>query len=190
MADAMFDRAEVAQQFKDAIDDLERALRQCPAELWEASIWPVARTDPWMWPREGTTPIPERTEQSIQQFSFFCNVAYHCLWYLDFYLTTDIAAFRSPDMVRGGPEEQDMADDGAARLPNPRYPRETLLAYLDYGRRRASERIRTVTNEELSALCPPNHPHAGKSLGQLLAVNLAHVQEHAAQLLAFVQVRR
>lgn len=181
------DRAETSRQFARAIDVIEEALRRCPDELWETSMWHVARTDPWVWPREGVAPIPERTDESVQQFSAFCNVAYHCLWYLDFYLATDVTSFRSPELVRGGPEEQAMAADGAAPVPvEPRFPREVLLAYLGYGRQRALERLADVTEEELAARCPPGHPHAGKSLSELLMVNLGHLLEHGGDMLAFV----
>jgi hypothetical protein len=131
MADTELDRAALSQQFVAALDVVERALHGCSEELWAASIWPVQRTDPWVWPRDGVPPIPERTDQSIQQLSAFCNVAYHCLWFLDFYVTTEVVEFQSPEYVRGGPEEQGMAADGAAPVPvKPCYPREVLLAYL------------------------------------------------------------
>jgi DinB family protein len=185
-----FQRSDLIAKFEGAIDVLERALRECPDELWEASVWRVSPDDPWMWPAEGIEPIPERTEESIQAISAFWAVAYHCLWYLDFYLTTDMATFRSLEAVRGGPEEQGMAADGAARLPSPIYPREILLEYLDYGRRRALALIPSVTDNELQARCPPGHPHAGKSLEQLLGVNLAHLREHGGDLVAFVENAR
>jgi hypothetical protein len=181
------DREETSRQFARAIDVLEEALRRCPDGLWETSMWHVARSDPWVWPREGVPPVPERTDESVQQFSAFCNIAYHCLWYLDFYATTDVAGFLSPEFVRGGPEEQGMAADGAAPVPvEPRFPRDVLLAYLAHGRRRVLDLVANATEEELAARCPPGHPHAGKSVSQLLKVNLDHVREHGTDMLAFV----
>jgi hypothetical protein len=80
-----------------------------------------------------------------------------------------------------------MAADGAAPVPvEPRFSREVLLAYLAHGRQRAQERVANATEEDLAARCPPGHPHAGKSLAQLLKVNLDHVREHGGDLLAFV----
>jgi hypothetical protein len=190
MSRAALDRRALSRQFVDALDAVERALRGCPDDRWAASMWHVPRTDPWAWPRDGVTPIPERSDESIQQLSAFCNVAYHCLWYLDFYATTDVAGFRSPDYVRGGPEEQGMAADGAVPVPvTPRYPRDVLLAYLSHGRARVLEVIASATEEELAALCPPAHPHRGKSLLQLLHVNLDHVRQHGADMIAFVDGR-
>ena len=188
MAHRELDREALSRRFVAALDALERALLACPEELWAASVWPVRRTDPWVWPRDGVSPITERTDESIQQVSAFCNVAYHCLWFLDFYVTTDAAGFQSPEYVRGGPEEQGMAADGAVPVPlRPCYPREVLLAYLDHGRHRVLERIANATAAELAAACPRGHPHRGKSLRQLLEVNLDHVREHGGQLTAFVE---
>jgi hypothetical protein len=187
MPNAHVDRDALRRRFDDAIADLEQALRSCPDGLWATPMWPVAPSDPWIWPREGTPPIPERTAESIQQFSAFCTVAYHCLWFLDFYRATEPAGFQSPPYVRGGPEEQGMAADGAAPLPHPTYDREVLLRYLDYGRRRLHERLASVTDQELASKCPPGHPPAGKTLLELLEVNLQHVREHGGDLLAFVQ---
>jgi hypothetical protein len=180
------DRPALTAQFEEAIEALERALRECPEELWEASVWRVNKTDAWAWPREGVTPIPERTEESIQSLSAFWAVAYHCLWFLDFYASTG-AGFESPEYVRGGPEEQGMAADGAAPLPAPVFPRDVLLRYVEHGRGKIRDTIAAVTDDELQVLCPSWHPHRGKTLEQLLAVNLRHVREHGGDLLAFVQ---
>lgn len=190
MTQRELDRGALRQRFVAALDVMERALLACPEELWAGSVWPVRRTDPWVWPRDGVSPITERTDESIQQLSGFCNVAYHCLWFLDFYVTTDVAGFQSPEYVRGGPEEQGMAADGAVPVPvRPCYPREVLLAYLNHGRDRVLERIAKATTADLAAACPRGHPHHGKSLRQLLEVNLDHVREHGGQMTAFLEGR-
>ncbi|HXH22331.1 MAG TPA: DinB family protein [Dehalococcoidia bacterium] len=158
----MIDRSALTTEFEEAIGDLERALRECPDDLWEASAWRVKKTDAWVWPREGVTPVPERTEESIQSLSAVWVVAYHCLWFLDFYTSTG-EGFESPEYVRGGPEEQGMAADGAARLPAPVYPREVLLRYLDHGRRKVRHTIATISEEELRAVCVrPGTPTAAR----------------------------
>lgn len=181
------DREKLCEAFDAAIDDLEEALRSCPDELWETSMWHVPKTDPWVWPAAGVPPVPERTEESIQQFSAFWVVAYHCLWFLDFYVDADPSGFESPEYVRDGPEEMAWPSDGAAPLAERPFPREVLLAYADHGRRRVRQRIEEVPEEEFAARCGPNHPHAGKTLRQLLDVNLAHVREHGGQMLEFVR---
>lgn len=183
----MVDREELCRQFDAAIDVLEDALRACPDERWEESMWPVPRTDPWVWPAPGTEPVLERTDESIQQFSAFWVVAYHCLWFLDFYVTADPSGFESPEYVRGGPEEMPWPADGAAPLADRVVSRNDLLAYVDHGRRQVRARIETASDDDFAARCGPRHPHAGKTLRELLDVNLDHVREHGAQLAEFVR---
>lgn len=180
------DRAALARDFDDAIDRLETALRDCPDELWGASLWEVKRTDPWIWPANGE-PEPERTDESIQIFSAVWVVAYHCLFYLDFYVTTDMATFATPDYIRGGVEEDPINEHGTARFPEPVYPRELILRYLDHGRARVRHVLATASDAALAKVCPPYHPHAGKTLEQLLQVNLAHVREHGGQIAELVE---
>ena len=60
---------------------------------------------------------------------------------------------------------------------------------LDHGRTRAKNVLASVTSEDLAKTCPPYHPHAGKTLAELLQVNLAHVREHAGQIRDFVAKR-
>ena len=178
---------QLLQEFEKAIDHLEQALRACPESLWGASLWKVKRTDAWMWPPEDREPEPERTEESIQVFSALWLVAYHCLFYLDFYLTATAANFQTPEYVRGGVEEDPINEHGAARFPDGPYSKEVLLKYLDYGRDRARKIIPAITDEEAKSVCPDWHPHAGKTLSELLRVNLAHVTEHGGQIHEFVQ---
>ena len=180
------DRGELCRRFDAAIDRLERALRECPDELWEASVWPVPTTDPWVWPAPGVEPIPERTEDSIQQFSAVWAVATHCLWFLDFYVSANPDGFQSPDYMEGNTEEAPWPADGAAPLAHRVFDRETLLRYADHGRRQIRRRIETMPEPEFDDVCGPHHPHAGKTLRQLLEVNVRHVEEHGGQLAAFV----
>jgi hypothetical protein len=189
ITEAGINRVQLCAEFDAAIDDLETALQECPEALWEASMWHVPRTDPWVWPAAGVEPIPERTDESIQQFSSFWVIGYHCLWFLDFYVTANPSGFESPEYVRGGPEEMAWPTDGAAPLATQAFSRDALLAYADHGRRRVRDRIESAADAEFEDRCPPGHPHAGKTLRDLLQVNLAHVREHGSQMLDFVRNR-
>lgn len=170
-----------------ALDDLEAALRECPDDRWEASVWPVLKTDPWIWPAPGVEPLPERTEASIQRFSAFWAVATHCLWFLDQYVSCDMSGVARYEPAQGGPEELPFpAADGAVSIPGEPLSREALLGYLDFGRTQLHAALES-SDLDLAARCPGGHPHAGKTLGELMLVNLAHVQEHGAQLLTFAR---
>ena len=183
----MCERVDMIEAFDAAIVDIERALQQCPEEAWERSVWEVKQTDPWVWPAPGVQPIAERTLQSIQRLSHFWVVAYHCLWFLDQYT---LSQFEMPTKfveARGGPEELPFpAPDGAAPLPGSAISRDVLLRFLDFGREQLRARIGTV---DMAAVVSRPHPHAGKTLAELYEVNLDHLREHGAQLLAFVTAR-
>lgn len=172
-------------EFEAALADLEAAIRECPEDRWEASVWEVKKTDAWMWPPPGVQPMPERTLEAIQRQSHFWAVAYHCLWFLDQYSAADFDMPTPFVEARGGPEELPFpAPDGAAPLPGPAIGRDVLLRYLEHGRVQLRERIDTV---DMGAPVAQRHPHAGKTLAALYRVNLDHVREHGAQLLAFAR---
>jgi DinB family protein len=180
-------RRKLCVAFDEAVDVLEGALRECPDGLWEASLWHVPRTDPWVWPAPDTEPVAERTDESIQRLSAFWVVAYHCLWFLDFYTTVDPSEFQSPEYVRGGPEEMAWPADGAAPLPGPAFSRDVLVRYAAHGRQRVKTRITETPDDEFDARCPAGHPHAGETLRELLQTNLDHMREHGQQLADFVR---
>jgi hypothetical protein len=183
----LWKRAAMIDAFDAAIADLEQALQVCPDDAWEESVWEVKQTDPWVWPAPGVQPIQERTLESLQRLSHFWAVAYHCLWFLDQY---SLAEFEMPTKfveARGGPEELAFpAADGAVPLPGPVINRDVLLRYLQFGREQLHTRIGTV---DMAAKVAAPHPHAGKTLAQLYEVNLDHLREHGAQLLAFATAR-
>lgn len=139
-------------------------------------------SDPWMWPRDGAS--PGRTVAQIQVFSAFWMVAYHCLRFVDFYLWDGSGTWSPPERFAGGPEEDPIGADGAARLPRVRYTREDLLGYAGHCRRRARSVLGSLSEEQLRRRCGPEHPHRGKTFAQLLDFNLAHLREHADQLAA------
>jgi hypothetical protein len=174
----------VLREFESAIDRLEQALRDCPAEHWESSVWVVRRSDPWMWPREGVG--DGRTEADIQVFSAFWLIAYHCLFFLDLYCWDQTGSFATPPEFADGPEDQGIDEHGAARFPNVGYSREQLLGYADFCRARVRRTLANLTDSQRATKLRRGHPHAGKTFEQLLQVNLAHVREHGEQLSSFV----
>ena len=180
------DRLRMVKAFDEGIDRLEQALRDCPADRWQASVWPVLRTDPWVWPSAGTEPVPERTEETIQQLSAFWVVAYHALFFLDLYATIDASTFSVPPYAANGPEELGFAADGAVALPGPAFGRDALLEWAEHGRQKVHATITAVTDEQLATLLTGHHPRAGETFEQVLRVNLAHVDEHGSQLAGLV----
>ena len=146
------------QQFGAAIDMLENALLNCPDELWGGEMW-----------KDNTMP-PE--------FSAFWYVAYHTLFWLDFYLSGRVEGFAPP-----APFTLDEMDP-AGVLPERQYTRDELLTYLDHGRKKCRETIEALTDEK--ARQRYSFPWGEISFLGLLLDNMRHVQEHGAQLNMFL----
>jgi len=144
----------IGSQFGAAIDMLDNALRACPDELWRIRLW----NDPSMPP----------------EFSEFWYVAYHCLFWLDLYLSGAIEGFTPP-----APFTLDELDP-AGLLPDRVYTKAELLTYLDHSRRKLQSTIESLTDERASRGC--KFTWGEVSFVELLLDNMRHVQEHAAQL--------
>lgn len=147
-------RTIIWQQFGAAIDMLENALHACPDALWHDSLW---------------------NDRSMRpEFSAFWYVAFHSLFWLDFYLSGSLEGFAPP-----APFTLDEMDP-AGLLPERPYTRDEILIYLDYGRKKLQATTAALTDERGQQLC--NFPWGEVSFLELLLDNMRHVQEHAAQL--------
>jgi hypothetical protein len=148
------------RQYAVTLDSLGQALRDCPAELWEARLWDDT---PDQWVAAG--------------FGAFWYLGYHTLFWLDLDLTGAEEGFRPPapfDLVEMEANEA---------LPRT-YTREELLGYLELCRQRYQQTIETLSTEGASRLC--RFPWGELPYGELLIYTLRHVQEHAAQLHLFL----
>ncbi len=148
----------VWRQFGAAIDMLENALRACPDELWGASLWKNPAHRPG--------------------FAEFWYIAYHCLFFLDLYLSGTAEGFAPPP-----PYNLDELDP-AGLLPERQYTREELCSYLEHSRQKCQRVLGSLTDEQAGRICP--FPWAKLSFAELLLDNMRHVQEHAAQLHLFL----
>src|SRR4051812_49365349 len=133
-------------QFGAAIDMLERALVACPEELWG-----------------------DRSEP--QEFWY---VTYHCLFWLDFYLTGEEQGFAPP-----APFTLDEFDP-AGIIPDRVYAKQELLDYLHFGRSKCQATIEAMSDEQAQRMY--RFGWGQVSFAELLLYNMRHVQEHAAQL--------
>jgi hypothetical protein len=173
---------ELLAEFELAIEAFERAVASRSGERWSSSLWVVKTSDPWVWPKEGTPPVAARTEESIQVFSACWYVAAHCAFFLDFYLSgPNIDGFRPPPPFQAVADEGFDAD-GAIELPTWTCAREDVLAYIAHGREKARAILPELTEAEVERTMPQGHPWAGTTYDKLLAVDLAHVKEHTAQI--------
>ena len=134
------------RQFGAAIDMLEKALLACPEELWS-----------------NRTRRPE-----------FWYIAYHTLFWLDFYLSESVEGFTPPN-----PFTLDELDP-SGRLPSRVYTKEELLTYLEHGRKKCQTTIANLTDEKAHQLF--RYGRIELNFAELLLYNMRHVQHHAGQL--------
>jgi hypothetical protein len=167
----------LAVKHGDAIDSMERALRSCPDELWSASLWPVRDVDTVAAGMGADLPPEER----VQLFSAVWNIAYHAIFFLDLNLSRRELPFECPAPFR-------FADHDASagrRLPMRMYTQEELLGYLEHGRRKMSEVLPSLSDEDAASLVG----RGPKTFAQLLLQNVLHVWEHSTQIHMFLGER-
>jgi hypothetical protein len=148
------------RQFSIAIDGLEKALRDCPEELWEELLW-ADQPDQWV----------------AAGFSAFWYLSYHSLFWLDLYLTGAEEGFVPP-------EPFDLVEMESDEVLPRTYTREELLGYLEDCRQKCQETILSLSTEQAHRLC--QFSWGELPFGELLLYTMRHVQEHAAQLLLFL----
>jgi hypothetical protein len=146
------------RQFGAAIDMLGNAVRACPEALWEARLWDEREISP--------------------EFAAFWYVAYHTLFWLDFYLSETAIGFVPPAPFTLA----EFDPDGA--LPDRPYTKAEVETYWAYGREKCQARVETLRDPQAPQQCRPDWPDM--SVAELLLYNLRHVQEHASQLSLFL----
>ena len=100
--------------------------------------------------------------------------AYHCLFWLDYYLTLQPDTF-SP------PQPYTLSEfDASGTMPDSTYSKEQLLAYLGHCREKCRELILGMTDEIATSRWV--NDHKDYSVLEILLYNMRHVQHHAAQL--------
>ena len=156
----IIDNAMLWRQFGAAIDMFGDALRDCPDELWEKSLW---EDQPDQWVAAG--------------FSAFWYLGYHTLFWLDLYLTGAEEGFAPPAPF-------DLVEMEAGEVLPRTYTRAELLHYLEECRQRCQKTIRALSAEEASRLC--RFSWGELPFAELQLYSLRHVQEHGAQLSMFL----
>lgn len=133
-------------QLGGAIDMLENAITACPGAVWG-----------------------DRDRQPEYWY-----VAYHTLFFLDYYLSPSADGFQPP-----APFNLDELDP-AGVLPDRVYTKDELLAYLEHGREKCRALTASLTEETAGEIRRFNG-HDWSVLEWLLCT-LRHVQHHTAQL--------
>jgi hypothetical protein len=152
----------IGRQFAAAIQILRLAVEACPEELWD-----------------------DRTEGSP-----FWHLAYHALYFTDFYLSKDENAFRPmafhEDKANFLPGDyQDFA--GIVGTPEKAFTREQLLEYADHCLGKCLETFEALTEERALERC--GFWWYELNVGEFLLHNLRHAQHHAGQLALLLRRR-
>lgn len=163
--------------YKDALDSLESALRECPGSLWEASMWSVDWPERWgpVVTAEGIEPEDDDARAGIiQSQSSVWKVAHHALECLDYDLTGEF----DPKPWKPFFEED-------FKIVTRVYSRDELLAYVAHMKRRVDEKLAALSDEDAARPLPRPHRYEGKPFAWLLIGDAMHTAEHAAQIRQF-----
>ena len=133
------------QQYGAALDTLENAITAYPDDLWGNG-----------------TKQPE-----------FWYLAYHTIFFLDFYFSDNVEGFAPPAPFT----LSELDPEGI--LPERVYTKEELLTYLVYGSKKCRDYIKSLTDESNSK---PSVMRPAVTETELLLYTMRHVQHHAAQL--------
>lgn len=110
----------------------------------------------------------------------FCQVAFHTLFYADFYLGQSDVGFRDQPFHRDHTEFFRDYEEFEDRPPLCLYDRPAIKSYLEHCRRKASDTIAAETADSLAARAA--FPRRAFSRAELHLYNVRHIQHHAAQL--------
>lgn len=142
----------IAGQFEAALCTLSLCIDRCGEAAWNAPV--------------GTHP--------------FCRVAFHTLFFTDYYLGANEDAFRSQPFHRDHPELFCDYKELAWREPVLLYDKPAVQSYLQHCRDKAA----AVTAAEIAATLRGPCGFARKvfTRAELHVYNIRHIQHHAAQL--------
>jgi hypothetical protein len=108
----------------------------------------------------------------------FRQVAYHVLFFTDYYLSPGEDAFQLRDLhARGGDEREDVVSPGL--------PKEETLAYAALCQAKVGEALSRETLDSLQAPC--GFARRTISRGELHIYNIRHIQHHTAAMSAYLR---
>jgi|GEM_PF-1166818 len=177
----------LGRALEDALEMLAAAVRDCPGDLWETPMWPVAApgTDqPFLGPDWKPVADPARrlalAERWVQRRSTPWSVAWHALEVLDYDLTGEFAAWAPPAPFAGHPHWRDLPLLEAA------WTGPDVLGYAAYCRERVRSTLAGMTEERGAMPLPPAHRYAGQPHARAMAGLVVHTTEHASQVRQFI----
>lgn len=107
----------------------------------------------------------------------FWYSSYHCLFFLDYYLTLNPSAYQSPAPFTDS--------EFQGKKPERIYTKEELLFYLQSCREKCHQLITNLTEEVAQSRWV--NQYRNYSVFEMLLYNMRHVQHHTAQLNLFLR---
>jgi hypothetical protein len=168
----------LGRNFQEALDLLVAAVRDCPDELWQASMWEVPGPDAAtevQGPDGSVVTDPAERRALVQRYGQPWYVAWHALEVLDANLTSYFAPWE-PWPRFGG---KGIGDTTTLSTP---WSRQDLVDYTEYCRQRVVEVLEELTEERAATpIGGRGQPYAQRLIGKL-----GHVIEHGSQIRQFI----
>ncbi len=114
---------------------------------------------------------PEKFWDSEKKFWY---ITYHCLFWLDYYLTLNPDDYSPPTPYT----LSEFDPEGA--MPDRTYTQEELLSYLQHCRNKCRDLILSLTDQIASSRWVNDYKNY--SVFEIILYNMRHVQHHTAQL--------
>ncbi len=143
----------IAGQFEAALCMLNTCIEQCPVTAWDAPVANLA----------------------------FCQAVFHALFYADCLLGKNTESLREQAFHRDNPDFFRDYEELEDRKQQLLYDKKSIITYMAFCRRKASEVIVAETADTLSAPC--GFDWLPFSRAELYVYSIRHVQHHAAQLI-------
>jgi hypothetical protein len=143
----------LTNQFEASLSTIGHCVARCPDDVWNARV----------------AKYP------------FCQVAFHTLFYADFYLGADAESLRQQPFHRANPTLFGDYEQLEDREPESLYERPAIMTYLAFCRQKATDTIAAETDETMEA--PAKFARRKFSRAELHVYNIRHIQHHAAQMI-------
>lgn len=143
----------IASQFEASLCTLAHSIEHCPGAAWDVR---VARYP-------------------------FCQVAFHTLFFADYYLEPSADSLKTQPFHLANPTLFGDYEQLEYREPVALYDRAQIRGYLDFCRQKASQTLAAETEVTLSARAQFDRKTFTRA--ELHVYNIRHIQHHAAQLI-------
>lgn len=165
-------------EFLDVVlPDLAALLRECPDDVWELSMWDVAKDQGWGRPRPPVLEDGSPDPRGVDAHAAVWYVTLHLVYTLDWNFSARAPAWEPPPPFR-------KEDLDAGRLPERTYTREELLSYVAYVHEKARATLAAVAADE-TALA--GH---GRTSADWLVGGFGHAMAHFGNLQTFLWQHR